>query len=84
MRFQIERTLLKEAPDLQRNGSPAVGVECFIERGESPRDAVRRFLRRDQSILTDELITMGSETLGTVENGDGLYFLRLHVVEEHA
>lgn len=83
MRFQIERTLLKEGSGLHRD-TPAAGVECFIERGESPRDAVRRFLRRDQSILTDELITMGSETVGTVESGDRLYLLRLHVVEDRA
>lgn len=84
MRFQIERTLLKEGSGLHRDDTPAAGVECFIERGESPREAVRRFLRRDQSILTDELITMGSETVGTVESGDRLYLLRLHVVEDRA
>ena len=81
MRFQIERTLLREGP-IRHASMPPAGVDCFIERGDSPREAVRRFLRRDQSTLTDDLITMGSETLGTVENGERLYLLRLHVVED--
>ncbi|HEU5162444.1 MAG TPA: hypothetical protein VFV54_04800 [Thermoanaerobaculia bacterium] len=83
MRFEIERTILKknERYAASRDGG---GVERFIEAGETPGDAVRRFLSRDRSILNGDLVTIGRESVGTAENDDGLYLLRLHAVEDRA
>ena len=81
MRYEIERTVLKA------NGGPstvvhAPGVERFVEAGESASDALRRFLARDRSELTGDLVTIGLECVGTAKNDDGIFLLRLSVLED--
>jgi hypothetical protein len=83
MRFEIERTILKKN-EQYAVGNDAGGVERFIEAGESASEAVRRFLSRDRSVLTADLVTIGGESVATVRNDDGLFLLRLHVLEDRA
>ncbi|MGH9456732.1 MAG: hypothetical protein ACRD2J_03720 [Thermoanaerobaculia bacterium] len=79
MEFEIERTILRGGA-ASGNGD---GVERFVQRGRDADDAVRRFLSRDRSVLTGDLVTYGNEVLGTASNGDSLYLLRMHCVAEN-
>lgn len=81
MQYEIERTLLQDGSS---RTDRQVGIERFVERGDDPREAVRRFLSRDRSELTGDLITLGEETLATARNRQSVYLLRLHPVEERA
>jgi hypothetical protein len=81
MRYEIERTPLKTTTG-RPAGDHMSGVERFVESGENPSDALRRFLERDRSVLTGDLMTIGPECVGTAKNDEGLYLLRLCVLDE--
>lgn len=83
MRFEIERTVLKKN-DGFAGGPDGRGVERFIEAGDSANDALVRFLSRDRSILTGDLVTIGRESVGTAQNAEGLFLLRLQVLEDRS
>ncbi len=82
MRYEIERTVLKA------NGRSSVlrgpGVERFVEAGDTASEALRCFLSRDRSVLTGDLVTIGPESVGTARNDDGIFLLRLSVLEDRA
>ncbi|HSN68918.1 MAG TPA: hypothetical protein VLV48_06715 [Thermoanaerobaculia bacterium] len=83
MRFEIERTILKKNEQYAELGAGG-GVERFIEAGETAGEAVRRFLSRDRSILNGDLVTIGRESVGTAENHEALYLIRLQAVDDRA
>jgi hypothetical protein len=83
MRYEIERTVLKNTGG-QVAGSRGRGVERFVEAGENADDALDRFLSRDRSVLTGDLVTIGHESVGTARNDEGLFLLRLHVLEDRS
>jgi hypothetical protein len=81
MRLEIERTVLKKNGGHVAGGDGR-GVERFIEAGDSASEALSRFLSKDRSVLTSDLVTFGRESVGTAQNDQGLFLLRLHVVED--
>lgn len=81
MRYEIERTVLKSNSSAEIQGP---GVERFVEAGDTASDALRRFLSRDRSVLTGDLVTVGPESVGTARNDEGIFLLRLSVLEDRA
>lgn len=79
MQYEIERTVLKSNRSSVLRGS---GVERFVEAGDTAHDALRRFLSRDRSVLTGDMVTIGPETVGTAKNDDGIFLLRLSTLED--
>lgn len=81
MRYEIERTVLKSNRSSILQGP---GVERFVEAGDTASDALRRFLSRDRSVLTGDMVTIGPESVGTAKNDDGVFLLRLSMLEDRA
>lgn len=81
MRYEIERTVLKSSGS-RSAASNGTGVERFVEAGESATDALRRFLSREGSVLTGDLVTIGPEVLGTAKNDDVIFLLRTTALED--
>lgn len=81
MRYEIERTVLKMNRSSVQKGP---GVERFVEAGDTAYEALRRFLSRDRSVLTGDMVTVGPEIVGTAKNDDGIFLLRLSMLEDRA